>query len=210
MIEVKLHERLLAQAFLCDFPRPLRDIPSSPRLLSMLRKQETAPMGSDETVRTAIRSLLRWGGFKPTGRSKPASEYLEKAFQDGFLQPINAAVDACNAISLHSGLPISVIDLELARPPYRLEVVADKQSYVFNPSGQELDLKGLICLWDCQGPCGSPVKDSQRTKTHESTCQTLCLIWGSQELPGQVEAAYRFYQELLGECGATCRPVPMS
>ncbi|MBT9584778.1 hypothetical protein IV102_15650 [bacterium] len=203
MIEVLPHDRLLARAFRCDFDRPLGQQPSSGRILRLLRKEELPSLSSDDTVRSAVRSLLRWGGFKPTGRSKPASEYLEKAFQDGYLQPINAAVDACNAVSLHSGLPISVIDTQLALPPYRLEVVADKVSYIFNPSGQELDLKGLICLWDSQGPCGSPVKDSQRTKTHEGTRQTLCLIWGSRELSGQVEAALSLYQELLTECGAS-------
>lgn len=204
MIEVAPNERLLACHFACDFPAPLEEMPPAPRLASLLRKESAAPFAApDEKVRAAIRSLLRHGGFKPTGRSKPASEYLEKAFQDGFLQSINPAVDACNAVSLHSGLPISVIDTELAQPPYRLEIVADKVSYVFNPSGQELDLKGLICLWDSQGPCGSPVKDSQRTKTHGRTRRTLCLIWGSQELPELVESALRFYQELLRECGAT-------
>jgi DNA/RNA-binding domain of Phe-tRNA-synthetase-like protein len=206
MIEIAPHERLLARAFLCRFERPLGELPSSQRVLGLLRKQENSPLVCNEGVRTAVRSLLRWGGFKPTGRSKPASEYLEKAFQDGFLQPINAAVDACNAVSLHSGLPISVIDVDLAQGPYRLEVVADKLSYVFNPSGQELDLKGLICLWDSQGPCASPVKDSQRTKTHADSRNTLCLLWGSQELPAQVEAATRWYQELLTESGALLGP----
>ena len=207
MIEVLPHERLLPRAFLCQFPGPLASVPTSQPILRLLNKEDSAPFRSDDSVRAAIRNLLRWGGFKPTGRSKPASEYLEKASQDGFLQPINAAVDACNAVSLHSGLPISVVDLDLAESPYRLEVVAEKVSYIFNPSGQELDLKGLICLWDRHGPCGSPVKDSQRTKTHDGTRRTLCLLWGSVELPDRVEAARELYQDLLRGCGAEVEPV---
>ena len=202
MIEVAQNERLLARYFTCEFPAPLKDCPASERVLRLLRKEESPGFAPDDQIKAAVRNLLRLGGFKPTGRSKPASEYLEKAFQDGFLNPINAAVDVCNAVSLHSGLPISVIDLELAQPPYEVKIVADKIGYVFNPSGQELDLQGLVCFWDTHGPCGSPVKDSQRTKTHPDSRRTLVLIWGSQDVPERVNATERLYRELLQDCGA--------
>lgn len=203
MIEVAPNERLLARFFTCDFPAPLKDCPASDRVRRLLSKEESPGFAPDDQIKAAVRNLLRLGGFKPTGRSKPASEYLEKAFQDGFLKPINAAVDVCNAVSLHSGLPISVLDLDLAQPPYQVKIVPDKVSYIFNPSGQELDLQGLVCFWDAQGPCGSPVKDSQRSKTHGDTRRTLVLIWGSQELPERVDAAEKLYRELLQDCGAS-------
>lgn len=202
MIEVAPNERLLARFFTCEFPAPLRDCPASDRVLRLLRKEESPGFAPDDQIKAAVRNLLRLGGFKPTGRSKPASEYLEKAFQDGYLNPINAAVDVCNAVSLHSGLPISVIDLDLAQAPYQVQIVPEKISYVFNPSGQELDLQGLVCFWDAQGPCGSPVKDSQRSKTHAETRRTLVLIWGCQEIPERVDAAEQLYRELLQDCGA--------
>lgn len=188
------HEKLLARAFTCDYAVPLQEVATPTSLLAWLSRSQSAPVQSGDEVRSAVRSLLRWGGFKPSGRSKPASEYLDKAEN---LASINAAVDAGNVVSLHSGLPISVIDLDLALPPYRLEIVTEKTSYVFNPSGQELDLKGLLCLWDSQGPCASPVKDSQRSKTHGQTRRTLCLIWGSQEIAAQVESALAFYHQVL-------------
>ena len=202
MIEIAPNERLLARFFSCEFPAPLRDCPASERVLRLLRKEEDPGFAPDDTIKAAVRNLLRLGGFKPTGRSKPASEYLEKAFQEGYLNPINAAVDVCNAVSLHSGLPISVIDLDLAQAPYQVKIVPEKVSYVFNPSGQELDLQGLVCFWDAQGPCGSPVKDSQRSKTHSETRRTLILIWGSREIPARVDAAEKLYRELLQDCGA--------
>jgi DNA/RNA-binding domain of Phe-tRNA-synthetase-like protein len=202
MIEVAPNPRLLARYFTAEFPKPLQECPASERVLRLLRKEESPGLAPDEATKAAVRNLLRLGGFKPTGRSKPASEYLEKAFQEGYLNPINAAVDVCNAVSLHSGLPISVIDLDLAQAPYQIKIVPDKVSYVFNPSGQELDLQGLVCFWDAQGPCGSPVKDSQRTKTHGETRRTLVIIWGCQEAPGRVEATQQLYQELLQDCGA--------
>jgi hypothetical protein len=46
-------------------------------------------------VRAAVRDMLRPGGCKPTGRGKPASEYLVRAASEGQLAPINLAVDAC-------------------------------------------------------------------------------------------------------------------
>src|SRR6185295_8224828 len=123
----------------------------------------------DDAVRGAVRDLLRHGGYKPTGRGKPASEYLVRAAGEGTLGSINAAVDACNAVSLASGLPISLIDLDLATPPLRIAVASHGAAYVFNASGQEMALDGLLCVHDAAGPCANAVKDSQRTKTHAAT-----------------------------------------
>ncbi|MCE7872468.1 hypothetical protein DYH09_19100 [bacterium CPR1] len=173
-----------------------------PELIAWLRPGTDAPLVCGEGIRTAIRALLREGGFKPSGRSKPASEYLLRACGEGVLGSINLAVDVCNVVSLHSGLPISVVDLDLARPPFRLAVAESKASYVFNPSGQELDLSGLLCLFDAQGPCGSPVKDSQRTKTNPDTRRTLSVVWGSIETARQNGLATSWYQELLSVRGA--------
>src|SRR5437870_5965210 len=95
---------------------------SAQELTALFNLESPAPLGSDDAVREAVRALLRHGGFKPTGRSKPASEYLLNAARDGRLTPINLAVDVCNAVSLHSGLPVSVVDLGRAREPFRVGV----------------------------------------------------------------------------------------
>jgi hypothetical protein len=39
----------------------------------------------------------------------------------------------------------------------------ERSTYVFNQSGQTIDVAGLLCLFDSDGPCGNAVKDSQRT-----------------------------------------------
>jgi DNA/RNA-binding domain of Phe-tRNA-synthetase-like protein len=153
-------------------------------------------------VRKTVRDLLRHGGYKPTGRGKPASEYLIAAAADGSLGSINLAVDACNAVSLHSGLPISVVDLDLARAPFRIGIAKESERYVFNASGQEIDLAGLLCLFDAEGPCGNAVKDSQRTKTHANTRRTLSVVWGTRALPGQTARAVAWYRETLQVAGA--------
>src|SRR5260370_36299779 len=117
---------------------------SPPELLVVLSRDGPAPFPSDDAVRDRVRALLRQGGFKPTGRSKPASEYLIKAVGEGRLTTINLAVDACNVVSLHSGLPISVVDLDRARAPFRVGIAAADANYVFNASGQTIDVAGLL------------------------------------------------------------------
>jgi DNA/RNA-binding domain of Phe-tRNA-synthetase-like protein len=207
MLSVKPHPLLDLRAFVTRFPKPLAEIPSGSELLGLLTRDALAPLSSDDHVRETIRRLLRHGGFKPTGRSKPASEYLLKAAAEGRLGPINVAVDVCNAVSLHSGLPISVVDLERAHAPWRVGLAAEGQSYVFNASGQTIDIAGLLCLFDADGPCANAIKDAQRTKTTPESRGTLSLIWSSVDLPGHVDKAETWYRELLEQRGGISEAV---
>ena len=86
-----------------------------PSIIATLRSDAAAPLERNEETRAAVRDMLRHGGYKPTGRGKPASEYLVRAASEGALGSINAAVDVCNGVSLHSGFPISVVDLDRRR-----------------------------------------------------------------------------------------------
>jgi DNA/RNA-binding domain of Phe-tRNA-synthetase-like protein len=207
MLSVELHPLLDLQAFRTCFPQPLGQTPSPAALLALLALDAAAPLRPDEAIREAVRKLLRHGGFRPTGRSKPASEYLVKAVREGGLAAINLAVDACNVVSLHSGLPISVVDLDRARGPFRIAIAPAGARYVFNASGQEIDLGGLLCLFDADGPCGNGVKDAQRTKTTPDTRQTLSLIWGTVAAPQRTAATAAWYRQLLEDCGATTEAV---
>lgn len=207
MLTLDPHPLLDLCAFLTTFPRALGEMPSSPDLRAFLAPDAPAPMQGDDNVREAVRALLRYGGFKPSGRSKPASEYLLKAAGDNALSSINLAVDACNAVSLHSGLPISVVDLDRACPPLRVAVAPAGAAYVFNASGQTIDLSGLLCLFDAKGPCANAVKDAQHTKTTVDTRRTLSLIWGSKSLAGRAEQAETWYRRLLEQHGATTAKV---
>jgi DNA/RNA-binding domain of Phe-tRNA-synthetase-like protein len=206
MIPTDPHPLLDARSFQTDFAEPISALPSPEWLKALLALDAEAPLRSDDSVRAAVRDLLRHGGYKPTGRGKPASEYLVRAASEGGLSSINAAVDACNVASLHSGLPISVVDLERVKPPLRLGLAPEGARYVFNASGQEIELAGLLCLFDAEGPCANAVKDSQRTKTHEGTRRTLSIIWGTRALPGRAEACAEWYRALLGRLGGTIRP----
>jgi DNA/RNA-binding domain of Phe-tRNA-synthetase-like protein len=210
MLSVDPHPLLDLRAFVTSFPRPLGESPAPREVTALLAEGAAAPLASDDAVREAVRALLRQGGFKPTGRSKPASEYLLKAVRERLLSPINLAVDVCNVVSYHSGLPISVVDLDRTREPLRVGIAPPGSSYVFNASGQSIDLGGLLCLFDAGGPCANAVKDAQRTKTGPETRRTLSLVWGTTALPGRVEQTTRWYRELLDKHGATTEPAALS
>ncbi len=196
-IEVAPHPLLDVRAFATSFDQSLGQICTPPTLLSMLDLTADTPFQATDDDRKTVRDLLRHGGFKPTGRSKPASEYLIKAAREGKLGNINLAVDACNVVSLHSGLPISVVDLDLVKQPFRIAIAEQGSSYIFNQSGQTIDIGGLLCLFDADGPCGNAVKDSQRSKTSTDTTRTLSIIWGTNALPGRSAQVERWYRELL-------------
>jgi DNA/RNA-binding domain of Phe-tRNA-synthetase-like protein len=207
MLTTDAHPLLDLHAFTTVFPGPLGEMTSTPELLALLALDAPAPLHSVDAVREAVRQLLRHGGFKPTGRSKPASEYLLRAVGEGKLAAINVAVDVCNVVSLHSGLPISVVDLDRAHGPFRVGVAPAGASYVFNASGQAIDLGGLLCLFGADGPCANAVKDAQRTKTGAETRRTLSLVWGTVALPGRAAEATAWYRALLEQHGATTEAV---
>lgn len=168
------------------------------------------PFAATDAVRAEIRALLRHGGFKPAGRSKPASEYLVAAHAEARFPRINAAVDACNVASLWSGLPISLVDLDRVVGDLSVSICPPGTNYVFNPSGQVIDASGLCAVFDAEGPTGTPVKDAQRTKTHEGTRTTLSIVWGSNQLPGRTHEATRWYRQLVAQIpGATIEDVTL-
>jgi DNA/RNA-binding domain of Phe-tRNA-synthetase-like protein len=213
MLTIEPHPRLDVAAFTTTFSSALGEVATSEVVRTLLASADAtalstgAPPRADDAVRAAVRDLLRHGGYKPTGRGKPSSEYLLRAVSEAALASINAAVDACNAVSLHSGLPISVIDLDRARPPLGIAVAPPGARYVFNASGQEIDLGGLLCLGDADGPCANGVKDAQRTKTSAATRRTLSVVWGTRALAGRTAETAAWYRRLLGEMGAVTEDV---
>ena len=138
-------------------------------------------------LKDGIRALLRAGGYKPSGRGKPASEYLAGAARRDAFPRISNAVDAANRYSLLTGLPISLLDLDLALPAGTDGLVirngAPGESYVFNGAGQEIDVAGLLCIARESGPpVGNSVKDSLETRTTETTRNLIAVIWCSSDV----------------------------
>ena len=82
-----------------------------------------------------------------------------------------------------------------------IQIAGAEARYVFNASGQTIDLEGLLCLFDAEGPCANAVKDAQRTKTHGGTLRTLSVVWGTNALPGRTADVARWYRALLERAG---------
>jgi DNA/RNA-binding domain of Phe-tRNA-synthetase-like protein len=201
-VDVEPHPALDLGMLQAHFPEPVAAATSPPWLIDLLALDAASPLRRNEEGRSAVRNMLRHGGYKPTGRGKPASEYLVKAAAEGRLGSINLPVDVGNVVSLHSGVPISVVDLDRVVAPLRVAVAAAGSRYVFNAAGQEIDVSGLLCLHDAEGPCANAVKDSMRTKTQPETRNVLCLVWGVETIEPQTSAIVDWYRQLLQRAGA--------
>jgi DNA/RNA-binding domain of Phe-tRNA-synthetase-like protein len=206
---IEEHPLLRASCFVTHFPAPVGHLDLAESTGQALQAGALAP--ADDDLRSAIRGMLRFGGYKPSGRGKPASEYLLRVASEGELARVNLAVDACNAISLHTGFPISVIDLDLATPPFRIAIAPPAATYVFNAAGQEIALSGLVCLFDGEGPCANAVRDSQRTKTRPETTRTFSVVWGVAGYEVRLAETVAEYKRLLEAAGArneAVEPIP--
>lgn len=160
-----------------------------------------------ENVRAAVRDLLRRGGYKPTGRGKPASEYLAQAAAKNEFPAINNAVDALNLVSLDTGIPISLVDVDLAGPgALVLRRGAAGESFVFNAGGQTIDVAGLVCVARDGGACiANPVKDSMETKLRPESRRFVAVLYASRTAFSEADvraAAERLAGLLTRECGA--------
>lgn len=203
LVSIDAHPSLSVGVVAAKFPQAISEIATPAAVRALAVVDAAAPLERSDELRKAVRDVLRHGGYKPTGRGKPAAEYLVKAATEGRFPEINVAVDILNVVSLHSGLPISVVDLELATAPFRVEIADPETSYVFNPGGQEIDISGLVCLFDEQGACANAVKDSQRTKTRPESTEMLSILWAPNSYAEQLERTLVWYGELLEAAGAT-------
>ncbi len=199
----------------------LRMEPSSPALDALLRESLAAHLangGLAEETRRAIRSLVKRGGFKATGRGKPASEYLAQAAQRDEFPRINAAVDLSNLLSLELGWPISLVDERLAladAPGLELRYGRPDEAFVFNAAGHQLDPRGLLGLARSGGPClANPVKDSMAVKVRAESRDLVAFVYTSTSLcdeAGLAAVLERFATRLRQHAGAgeieTCQLV---
>jgi DNA/RNA-binding domain of Phe-tRNA-synthetase-like protein len=141
-----------------------------------------------EPVRQALRDVLRRGGYKPTGRGKPASEFLLAQALSGGLPRILNLVDINNLASLRHAHPISVFDADALGPELALRFGRAGEHYVFNASGQSMEIAGLpvVARGPERDPVGNPVKDSMLCKVGTSTRRALYVVYGSARLDPQL------------------------
>lgn len=174
-----------------------------------LRSAIQAPPHDEERA-ARTRDMLRNGTYKPTGRGKPASEYLARAASQGTFPRINGLVDVNNLVSLWSGLPISLWDLDLAGAErYTFRLGREGESYVFNGAGQELDLQDLVVgvRDEDDRPLVSPIKDSHATKTTAETRRIAAVVYAPANLvaPDEMAVLCIDFTHWLGGCGDAVR-----
>ncbi|MFA6030409.1 MAG: phenylalanine--tRNA ligase beta subunit-related protein [Elusimicrobiota bacterium] len=174
------------------------------RLIDELVLRRAAEEFPAPMLKDSVRRLLKRGGFKPSGRNKPASEYLAQAARENRFPRINNLVDVNNLLSLETGLPISLLDLAAFGDGAALRYGKAEEKYVFNSAGQEIDLEGLLCV--CSGadlPLGNAVKDSMTGKLKDGTSAVLGVIYAAvDEEAGRAMAAHvERFARLLKEFG---------
>ncbi|MDP3178522.1 MAG: hypothetical protein Q8M76_11520 [Spirochaetaceae bacterium] len=203
-------------------------MPSCPRTLAvpdyleelLARVRAAGDAFLEPERKAAVRDMLRYGTYKPAGRSKPSSEYLLAAALDGSFPLVNGPVDANNAVSLEWGYPASVFDLAKTGGELFLRRGEPGEAYVFNPSGQEIDLRDLLvaCRRSVGGmepgmepgwepgwePCGNPVKDAMATKVFDEARDAVAIVYAPIADPAQrlESCASRFALLLRERCGA--------
>jgi DNA/RNA-binding domain of Phe-tRNA-synthetase-like protein len=189
-------------------PPTLTDAVPSFILELVARAQREGDLFVPEEMRRRVRQIFRHGKYKPSGRSKPASEFLLRAAIDGSFPLVNGPVDVNNAISLESGLPGSIFDVALSGSHLLLRRGLADEAYVFNPSGQTIDLEDLLVVcrktpggWE---PCGNAVKDSMSTKIRPETRDVVAVLYAPIDEPveGLETWAAKFAELLSAHCEA--------
>ena len=158
-------------------------------------------------IRTRVRRMLKHGKYRASGRGRPASEFLLRAALTGEFPLINGPVDVNNAISLISGLPGSIFDADISGRELLLRWGLPRESYVFNRSGQTIDLEDLLVVCRSTGggwePCGNPVKDAMTTKVTEETRNVIAVLYAPVDEPVERLASFaaRYAELLRTHCG---------
>ena len=107
-LDCEEHPLFVAHAVRCVFSEPLGQLKRHADLEAGLAP---AVASADEERRDLVRKMLRHGGYKPSGRGKPSSEYLALVVGGRRLPRVNPEMDLGNLASAESGLPISVVGL---------------------------------------------------------------------------------------------------
>jgi DNA/RNA-binding domain of Phe-tRNA-synthetase-like protein len=145
----------------------------------VVEQYKTLTISEIPTVK-AVRTMFHRTGVDPT-RYRPSSEaLLRRVLKGKGLYFINSAVDVVNYFSLKTLLPMGVFDADCVTPP--MEFRAGREGETYQGVGRDvLNLSGFPLLADAEGPFGSAVSDSMRTRV---TAGTTRLLWATFVPPG--------------------------
>jgi DNA/RNA-binding domain of Phe-tRNA-synthetase-like protein len=158
------------------------------------------PLGEVPAVRQ-VRSIFHRAGLDPT-RYRPSSEsLLRRAVQGKGLYFINSIVDLVNYFSLKTLWPLGLYDVDKLKPPLAWRIGRDGESY--EGIGRDvLNLAHFPLLVDQQGPFGSPISDSMRTRVTEGSTR---ILWITFAPPDAVIPNQEFAREMARFNGGVVR-----
>lgn len=174
----------------------------------ILAKAQLPLTAEREQRRSDVRDMLRNGVYKPTGRAKPATEYLLRAAREGTFPQINAAVDVANLLCLDYLLPVSLWDLDLAAScSYTLRYGKSDEAYVFNSAGQTIALEDLLVVARAEDDVAvvNPVKDSLATKTIPTTTRVAVIVYTPVAYAAELPDVLNLFARWLRACGSDVR-----
>ncbi len=143
------------------------------------RKYKDEPLGEIPAVRK-VRAIFHRSGLDPT-RYRPSSEsLLRRAVKGKGLYFINSVVDLINYFSLKMLCPMGLFDRDLVKPPITWRIGLEGEFYE-SIGRDRLNLMSFPLLADTEGPFGSLVSDSMRTRVTE---QCTRILWVTFAPPG--------------------------
>jgi DNA/RNA-binding domain of Phe-tRNA-synthetase-like protein len=142
-------------------------------------KYKDHPLGEISTVKR-IRAIFHRAGLDPT-RYRPSSEsLLRRAVKAKGLYFINSVVDLVNYFSLKMLWPMGLYDADKLAPPIAWRIGQEGETYT-GIGRDQLNLAHFPLLVDQEGPFGSPISDSIRTRVTED-CRRI--LWITFAPPG--------------------------
>src|SRR6266571_5215194 len=163
-------------------------------------KYKDEPLGEIPAVKQ-IRAIFHRSGLDPT-RYRPSSEsLLRRAVKGKGLYFINSVVDLVNYFSLKTLWPIGLYDADKLMPPITWRVGREGETYT-GIGRDPLNLAHFPLLVDQEGPFGSPISDSMRTRvTNESTR----ILWITFAPPHTAIPQPEFAEAMMRFNGGTLR-----
>lgn len=154
----------------------------------------------EHPVVSGVRRLFKASGIDPS-RYRPSSEALvRRILKDQALYHVNSLVDINNICSIESLFPLGSYDRDRIVGDISIRTGANDESY--KGIGRDINISGKLVSADAEGPFGSPIADSDRTKITDDTGNVLVLLYapdGTED--SQIERTLTRYAALAAEFG---------
>jgi DNA/RNA-binding domain of Phe-tRNA-synthetase-like protein len=171
-----------------------------------VRSRRTAEGLKDDPVFRAYRDFYWKLGIDPT-KTRPAGEALNRRVLNGGVLPaINAFVDAYNAASLATGVPIGAYDADrLAGDALSVRFAAPGEPFqgIAEPEPRALAGGETVLADAARAVNFYPYRDAEATKVREGTTRAFVVACGAPGVPLDLlaEATRLAAENVLRTCG---------